>query len=471
MTNVQDVAKNNKTVEEKQKRRLQGFNSIFAVDSIPLLMKYYTELKNQIQKKGLDLTIATIYSFNPNEEDPDEIFADEDFDAENLDKSSRDFLEAAIKDYNETFHTNYNTSSEEFQNYYKDISLRMKNREIDILLVVNMFLTGFDATTLNTLWVDKNLRMHGLIQAFSRTNRILNSVKTYGNIVCFRDLEKETEEAIALFGDRNANSVVLLKPFADYYNGYTDEKGKYHKGYKELINELLEKFPLSDGIPETIEGKKEYLRLFGSILRARNILSSFDDFAGQEILSKFDYQDYQSNYLDIKEILPPITPGKENINEDIVFELELIKQVEVNIDYILQLVAKYHDSNCKDKELMLSIQKSINSSPELRSKKDLILNFINQVNNSETVGEEWKQYITEKRKEDLDEIIKEERLKPEETEHYMLVALNDGYFKTTGPDFDHILPPISRFGGKRKTIKERVAEKLNAFYEKYFDIF
>lgn len=238
-----------------------------------------------------------------------------------------------------------------------------------------------------------------------------------------------------------------------------------------MIDELVEKFPLSDGIPETIGGKKEYLRLFGSILRARNILSSFDDFAGQEILSKFDYQDYQSNYLDIKEILPPITPGKENINEDIVFELELIKQVEVNIDYILQLVAKYHDSNCKDKELMLSIQKSINSSPELRSKKDLILNFINQVNNSETVGEEWKQYITEKRKEDLDEIIKEERLKPEETEHYMLVALKDGYFKTTGTDFDHILPPISRFGGKRKTIKERVAEKLNSFYEKYFDIF
>lgn len=471
LTNVKDVAKNNKTTEEKQKRRIQGFNSIFAVDSIPLLMKYYTELQKQIVERGMDLTIATIYSFNPNEEDPDEIFADEDFDAENLDKNSRDFLESAIRDYNETFHTNYNTSSEEFQNYYKDISLRMKNREIDILLVVNMFLTGFDATTLNTLWVDKNLRMHGLIQAFSRTNRILNSVKTYGNIVCFRDLEKETEEAIALFGDREANSVVLLKPFADYYNGYTDEKGKYHKGYKELIEELESKFPLSDGIPETIEGKKEYLRLFGAILRARNILSSFDDFTGQEILSKFDYQDYQSNYLDIKDDIPKIPDGdKENINDDIVFELELIKQVEVNIDYILQLVAKYHDTNCKDKEILLSIQKSINSSPELRSKKDLIINFIDRLNNSEMVDEEWKEYIKERRTEELNEIIKEERLKPEETEHYMEVALKDGYFKTTGTDFDHILPAVSLFGGKRKTIKDRVAEKLNNFYEKYFDI-
>lgn len=473
LENVKEVAKNKRIKEQKKTHRLSGFNSIFAIESIPLLMRYYDEFKKQMETSRRDLTIATIFSFNPNEEQPesDGNLPDESMDTNGLDKPSRDFLEAAIDDYNKKFHTQYNTSSEEFQNYYKDLSLRMKNREIDILLVVNMFLTGFDATTLNTLWVDKNLRMHGLIQAFSRTNRILNSVKTYGNIVCFRDLEKETEEAIALFGDREADSVVLLKSFKDYYNGYTDEKGRYHKGYKELIEELTSQFSLTEGAPITDQDKKNFISLFGSILRARNILSSFDEFAGQEILSKFDFQDYQSSYLDIYNEYRPVHPiDKKEINDDIVFEIELIKQVEVNIDYILQLVAKYHDTNCKDKELLLSIQKSISSSPELRSKKDLIINFIERLNNSDTVAEEWKEYIKECRTEDLNQIIKEERLKLEETEHYMDVALKDGYFKSTGSEFDHILPPVSRFGGKRKVVKDRVAKKLNEYYDKYFDI-
>lgn len=221
-----------------------GFNSIFAVESIEMAKRYYLEFKKQLKETGKDLKIATIYSYNQNEEDPDGFFGDEEMDTEKLDVSSRDFLDSAINDYNLMFHTHFDSEGEGFQNYYKDVAQRMKNKEIDLLIVVNMFLTGFDATTLNTLWVDKNLKMHGLIQAFSRTNRILNSIKTFGNIVCFRNLEKSTEEAIALFGDAEANGIILLKSYNAYYEGYADDNGIYHKGYKELIEELLNKYPL-----------------------------------------------------------------------------------------------------------------------------------------------------------------------------------------------------------------------------------
>lgn len=453
-------------------QRVNGFNSIFAVSSIPVCKKYYLELKKQLAEKHKNLTIATIFSFAPNEEDSaDGILADESFDTDALDQSSRDFLEMAIDDYNKLFKTNYDTSGKGFEDYYKDISQRVKNREIDLLLVVNMFLTGFDATTLNTLWVDKNLKMHGLIQAFSRTNRILNSVKTFGNIVCFRDLEEATNEAIALFGDKDAKSIVLLKSYDDYYYGCTDEKGREQKGYEERIAELLQRYPLGEQIIGE-KNKKDFLVLFGNILRLRNILSSFDRFVGNEILSPIDFQDYTGTYHDVYNEMKPKPGDKDSILDDVVFEMELVKQVEVNIDYILMLVGKYHDSNCKDKEILVAIDKAIKSSLQLRSKKELIENFIATINTSTDVNADWQKFVKKQRQEDMEQLIAEEKLKPAETEKFMENSFRDGVLKTTGTDIDKLMPPVSRFGGGglRDKKKQGIIAKLKAFFEKYFGL-
>lgn len=458
-----------KMIEKRETRRVAGFNSIFAAASIPMAIRYYNEFKKQIAEKNRNLTIATIFSFSANEEEPDGLLPEEDFNMENLDQSSRDFLEAAIRDYNSTFNTNYDTSSDKFQNYYKDLSLRVKNREIDILIVVNMFLTGFDATTLNTLWVDKNLRQHGLIQAFSRTNRILNSVKTYGNIVCFRDLKEETDKAIALFGNKDAGGIVLLKTFDEYYKGY-DEKGEHKPGYAELIATLTTQYPLGQPILGE-EAEKDFIRLYGAILRLRNILTSFDDFEGNEILSERDFQDYQSIYIDLyQEYRKGADGDKETINDDIVFEIELVKQIEVNIDYILMLVAKYQQSNCKDKTILTTIDKAINSSIELRSKKELIERFIEQVNVSTKVVEDWRKFLHERKEADISAIIEEEKLKPEETRRFIDNAFRDGILKTTGTAIDKIMPPVSRFGGGRAAKKQGIIEKLMLFFEKYLGL-
>lgn len=458
-----------KMIEKRETRRVAGFNSIFAAASIPMAIRYYNEFKKQIAEKNRNLTIATIFSFSANEEEPDGLLPEEDFNMENLDQSSRDFLEAAIRDYNSTFSTNYDTSSDKFQNYYKDLSLRVKNREIDILIVVNMFLTGFDATTLNTLWVDKNLRQHGLIQAFSRTNRILNSVKTYGNIVCFRDLKEETDKAIALFGNKDAGGIVLLKTYEEYYNGY-DDKGEYKPGYAELITTLTTQYPLGQPILGE-EAEKDFIRLYGAILRLRNILTSFDDFEGNEILSERDFQDYQSIYIDLyQEYRKGADGDKETINDDIVFEIELVKQLEVNIDYILMLVAKYQQSNCKDKTILTTIDKAINSSIELRSKKELIERFIEQVNVSTKVDEDWRKFLHERKEADISAIIEEEKLKPEETRRFIDNAFRDGMLKTTGTAIDKIMPPVSRFGGGRAAKKQGIIEKLMLFFEKYLGL-
>ncbi|WP_270474531.1 type I restriction endonuclease subunit R [Clostridium cochlearium] len=458
-----------KMIEKRETRRVAGFNSIFAAASIPMAIRYYNEFKKQIAEKNRNLTIATIFSFSANEEEPDGLLPEEDFNMENLDQSSRDFLDAAIRDYNSTFNTNYDTSSDKFQNYYKDLSLRVKNREIDILIVVNMFLTGFDATTLNTLWVDKNLRQHGLIQAFSRTNRILNSVKTYGNIVCFRDLKEETDKAIALFGNKDAGGIVLLKTFDEYYKGY-DEKGEHKPGYAELIATLTTQYPLGQPILGE-EAEKEFIRLYGAILRLRNILTSFDDFEGNEILSERDFQDYQSIYIDLyQEYRKGADGDKETINDDIVFEIELVKQIEVNIDYILMLVAKYQQSNCKDKTILTTIDKAINSSIELRSKKELIERFIEQVNVSTKVDEDWRKFLHERKEADISAIIEEEKLKPEETRRFIDNAFRDGMLKTTGTAIDKIMPPVSRFGGGRAAKKQGIIEKLMLFFEKYLGL-
>lgn len=452
-------------------QRVNGFNSIFAVSSIPMAKKYYLEFKKQLEEKHKDLTIATIYSYAPNEEDNSNgILEDEEFETDLLDQSSREFLDFVIGEYNKKFKTNFSSEGNGFQDYYKDLSDRVKNREVDLLIVVNMFLTGFDATTLNTLWVDKNLKQHGLIQAYSRTNRILNSVKTYGNIVCFRDLEEATNDAIALFGDKNASGIVLLKSYEDYYYGYEDDKGRKQLGYEERIAMLLQKYPLGDQIIGE-QNKKDFIVLMGNILRLKNILSSFDKFAGNEILSERDFQDYIGTYTDLYEEYKSKPEEEESIKEDIVFEMELVKQVEVNIDYILMLVAKYHDSNCEDKEILGSIDKAIKSSLALRSKKELIDKFISKINADTNVYSDWAKFVREQKEIDLENLINEENLNEEETRKFLDNSFRDGEVKTTGTDIEKILPPMRRFGGGNRAEKKlTIINKIKKFFEKYFGI-
>lgn len=453
-------------------QRVNGFNSMFAVASIPMAKKYYLEFKKQLEEKQKDLTIATIYSYAQNEEDTsDGILDDEGFETDLLDKSSREFLDFAINEYNKKFKTNFSSEGNGFQDYYKDLSDKVKHREIDLLIVVNMFLTGFDATTLNTLWVDKNLKQHGLIQAYSRTNRILNSVKTYGNIVCFRNLQEATNDAIALFGDKNATGIVLLKSYEDYYYGYEDDKGKKQIGYEERIAMLLQKYPLGVQIVGE-KAEKDFIVSIGNILRLRNILSSFDKFAVNAILSERDFQDYTGMYVDLYQKYKQKDDGeKESIKDDIVFEMELVKQVEVNIDYILMLVAKYHQSNCEDKEILGTIDKAIKSSLALRSKKELIDGFISKINADTNVMDDWGKFVKEQKEIDLKKIINDENLNEEETRKFLDNAFRDGQVKTNGTDIEKILPPMRRFGGgNRAEKKENIIVKVKKFFEKYFGL-
>ena len=453
-------------------QRVNGFNSMFAVASISMAKKYYLEFKKQLEEKQKGLTIATIYSYAQNEEDTsDGILDDEGFETDLLDKSSREFLDFAINEYNKKFKTNFSSEGNGFQDYYKDLSDKVKHREIDLLIVVNMFLTGFDATTLNTLWVDKNLKQHGLIQAYSRTNRILNSVKTYGNIVCFRNLQDATNDAIALFGDKNATGIVLLKSYEDYYYGYEDNNGKKQIGYEERIAMLLQKYPLGVQIVGE-KAEKDFIASIGNILRLRNILSSFDKFAGNEILSERDFQDYTGMYVDLYQKYKQKDDGeKESIKDDIVFEMELVKQVEVNIDYILMLVAKYHQSNCEDKEILGTIDKAIKSSLALRSKKELIDGFISKINADTNVMDDWGKFVKEQKEIDLKKIINDENLNEKETRKFLDNAFRDGQVKTNGTDIEKILPPMRRFGeGNRAKKKENIIVKVKKFFEKYFGL-
>jgi type I restriction enzyme R subunit len=476
LVNIKDVAsaENGKVAEIKQSQRLSGFNSILCVASVEMAKRYYYEFRKQmLADPTKKLRIATIFSYAANEaaEDPDLLDEENNEDTSRLDQTSRDFLDSAIKDYNEMFRTNYSTDGDRFQNYYKDVSLRMKNRELDLLIVVNMFLTGFDATTLNTLWVDKNLKNHGLIQAFSRTNRILNSVKTFGNIVCFRNLQKRVDDAIALFGDKDAGGIVVLQKFDAYYYGYEGPDGRHHKGYVEMMTELFEKFPLSEPRIEGEQNKKDFVVLFGAILRMRNLLNSFDEFQGKEMISARDLQDYLGRYQDIRdEMLERPPKESEDISDDVVFEIELIKQIEINIDYILMLVKKYHDSHCMDKEVLISIQKAIDSSPELRSKKKLIETFIAGINDVDDVMMEWHSFVVEEREKQLVQIIQEENLNESETRKFVENAFRDGEIKTIGADINKLMPSMSRFGGGRAQKKQTVIEKLRGFFERFFGI-
>ena len=476
LTNVTDLAadKMKRVKEQVTKTKISGFNSILAVQNIPLAKLYYLTLKELMDAMPPNkrLKIATIFSYAPNEADPEDGEGEENNDStEGLDTSSRDFLEAAIKDYNTTFGTNYDTSADKFPNYYKDVSLRMKNREIDMLIVVNMFLTGFDATTLNTLWVDKNLRYHGLLQAYSRTNRILNSLKQFGNIVCFRNLEDATNKCVALFGDSEARSVTILRSFEDYFFGYIDDNGKEVKGYKRAVEELITSLNPGEK-PLGEDAERQFIRQFGAILRMRHLLSCFDQFESAELLSDRSLQDYTSVYLDLADKYRPTHRDKEDISDDIIFEMELVKHVEVNIDYILFLVKQFRDSHNKDLEIRVSIAKAIESSPDLRDKKELIERFIDSLTPDSNLDEEWREYVNREKLLEFERIVDEEHLKRSNALEFIQDAFQRGYVPEGGVALDSIMPPINPFDpqANRQGKIEKVLERLKAFFNRYFDI-
>lgn len=466
ISNIAEVAGGrNKIMEEKSRSRVRGFNSIFATASIDAAKRYYMAFSEQQKHLTSDqcLKIGLIYSYAANEAESEDYLDEEGFDTGGLDTSSRDFLESAISDYNQMFGTSYDTSSDKFQNYYKDLSLRLKNRELDMVIVVNMFLTGFDATTLNTLWVDKNLKSHGLIQAYSRTNRILNSVKTYGNIVSFRDLEQQTNGAIALFGNKDARGVVLLKPYREYYSEYADKVG-----------ELLDDFPLGGHIIGE-QKQRDFISLYGAILRLQNILTSFDDFEGDAILTERQDQDYRSVYLNFyAERRREQEAEKEEIIDDVVFEMELVKQVEINVDYILLLVEKYrkHRGDGEDKEIRAEISRAVDASPSLRNKKDLVEAFVDSVSASGEIDEEWRAFIAARKEVELFRIIEDESLKPAETKEFVETAFRDGAIQSSGTAVTRILPPVSRFAptGGHGEKKNRVLKELGEFFERFFGL-
>lgn len=444
--------------------RVMGFNSILATASIDMAKVYYTAFKRiQEERGGERLKVAIIYSFGPNEADDGCGLPDESFDVESLDTPSRDFLADAIEDYNAMFSTSFDTSSQGFQNYYKDLSDRMKKRQVDLTIVVNMFLTGFDATTLNTLWVDKDLRDHGLIQAFSRTNRILNSVKTYGNIVCFRNLEDRVNRAISLFGDKEAGGVVLLKPYAEYLGEY-----------RERLAQLREQFPLEAVLNGNAllgeEAEKAFIRLFGVILRLRNILTAFDDFAADDTLSPRDEQDYRSMYTDLYQKWRKQKEDATIINDDLVFEVELLKQVDINIDYVLMLVQKYHDSNCTDKMIIGDIERAIGASYELRNKKDLIEAFIDSLDSSNDVTADWERYLAEAKERELSAIIEEEALDDKATREFMTNAFMDGGVPESGTEVANLMTKKpSRFAPANSyaEMKALVLDRLKGFFDRF----
>ena len=466
-------------------RRLNGFNAMFAVQSVEAAKLYYEEFKKQQRDISEEkrLKIATIYSFTANEEqNAIGDIPDENFEPGAMDSSSKEFLDKVISDYNGYFKTNYSTNGKEFQNYYKDLSQKVKYKEIDLLIVVGMFLTGFDAPTLNTLFVDKNLRYHGLIQAFSRTNRILNKVKTFGNIVCFRNLEKATEDAIKTFGDENSVNVILEKSYDEYINGFTDEEtGKSMKGYVDLCNEIVEKFSNPVEI-ELDSEKKEFAELFGELLKSENILRNFDEFENfEKIISDRQMQDMKSVYVDICEDIRNTGKNDENRNgeeeidfSDIEFQIDLLKTDEINLDYILSLILKKSEEHDDIETLKSEIRRIIRTSLGTRAKEDLVINFINktdlsELKNSGDILESFYKYANEEKKIKIDELIENESLK-KDSERFIEKSINKGFVDYAGAELDSILPPTSRRKGAREAKKQSVLQKIRNIVEIFIGI-
>ena len=490
----------------------KGFNAMFAVSSVDAAKCYYEELNNLQKGSDKPLKIATIFSFAANEEQSaiGEI-VDESFEPSALESSAKEFLTKAINDYNSMFKTSYGVDSNEFQNYYRDLAKRVKSKDVDLIIVVGMFLTGFDAPTLNTIFVDKNLRYHGLIQAFSRTNRIYDATKTFGNIVTFRDLEKATIDAITLFGDSNTKNVVLEKSYKEYLEGFTDiVTGEARRGYVEVVKELNEKFPNPDEIVKE-KDKKEFATLFGEYLRVENILQNYDEFnhlkafqaldknepdaieefkkahfvtdediaAMQkiELLKERTVQDYRSTYNDIRDWLRREKSGKESEEstidwDDVVFEVDLLKSQEINLDYILELIFE-HNKKTKDKDTLITeIRRVIRASVGNRAKESLVVDFINEteldkLQDKANVIDSFFAYAQSKQKTEASELIAEENLNEEEAKRYITASLKREYASENGTELNAILPKMSPLNPLYLTKKQSVFQKLTSFVEKF----
>ena len=490
----------------------KGFNAMFAVSSIDAAKCYYEELNNLQRDNDKPLKIATIFSFAANEEQSaiGEI-VDENFELTAMDSSSKEFLTKAINDYNAMFKTSYDVDSNEFQNYYRDLAKRVKSKEVDLIIVVGMFLTGFDAPTLNTLFVDKNLRYHGLIQAFSRTNRIYDATKTFGNIVTFRDLEKATIDAITLFGDSNTRNVVLEKSYKEYLEGFTDiVTGEARRGYVAVVKELIEKFPNPDEIVKE-KDKKEFVKLFGDYLRVENILQNYDEFNNLKefqtinknnpddieefkkahflkdediaimqkiaLLKEQTIQDYRSTYNDIRDWIRQEKSGKESEEstidwDDIVFEVDLLKSQEINLDYILELIFE-HNKKTKDKSTLIKeIRRVIRASVGNRAKESLVVDFINETDldtfqDKANVIDSFFVFAQNKQKAEALELIKDENLNEEEAKRYILISLKREYASENGTELNTLLPKMSPLNPQYLSIKQRVFQKLTKFIEKF----
>ena len=465
---------------DKKNRRLNGFNAMFAVQSVESAKLYYEEFQKQQESLPEEkrLKVATIFSFAANEE-PSSLgeIEEEGFETTAMNSTAKEFLKKVIDDYNNVFKTNYTVDGQGFQNYYKDLSQKVKDKDIDLLIVVGMFLTGFDAPTLNTLFVDKNLRYHGLIQAFSRTNRILNKTKAFGNIVCFRNLERATEDAIKTFGDENSVNVILEKSYDEYINGFKDnETGKTFKGYIEICEELIAKFPDPTEI-ELEADKKEFVQLFGELLKAENILRNFDEFQNfEKIISERQMQDMKSVYVDIRESFLNERRSREAEAQqidfsDVEFQIDLLKTDEINLDYILNLIMKKAKESKDIEHLKDEIRRVIKSSLGTRAKEDLVMDFISkkrlsELQNDDNIIETFYNFAKREKEEKINQLIAEENLN-EKAYRFIEKSISKGFVEYTGDELDGIIPPLSRRGGAREKKKEIVLEKLR----KIVDVF
>ena len=459
------------TVKDK---RINGFNAMFAVQSVDAAKMYYEEFKKQQANLPEDkkLKVATIFSYAPNEERASGEIEEESMTSSAMSTTAKQFLTNVVDDYNSFFQTNFTIDGNGFENYYKDLSSRVRNKEVDLLIVVGMFLTGFDAPTMNTLFVDKNLRYHGLIQAFSRTNRILNKMKAFGNIVCFRNLEKATKDAIKLFGDENSINVIIERSYDDYINGFTDEDtGVIFKGYKELCEEIIEKFPDPTEI-KLEKDKKEFVKLFGEILKRENILRNYDEFSSfEKIISERLKQDMKSVYIWIKDESispkPPIIDPDGPIIDysDVEFHIDLLKIEEVNLDYILALILeKAKEQGANNETLKEEIRRLIRSSLGTRAKEELIIEFINRTDltkfdKNEDILEAFYEYAKIEKEQKINELIYEENLK-EKSKKFIEKSISRGYVSQGGTELDDVLPPVGRRGGAREAKKQSVLTKL-----------